>query len=104
MGALRSLIETRLGRDQNRTSEGGQKNKEPTAAEQSALNGTVFNDEGITWKVLKVQWDDKLDSIIVFYCNYDSAQRELIDDDSLHEDHRYVEHSSLGEVLGWIAS
>ena len=82
----------------------GQKSKEPTVAEQAALSGSVFNDDGITWTVLKVQWDDALDSIIVFYYDSDSAQRELIDEDSLHEDHEYVEHSSLEEVLSWIAS
>jgi hypothetical protein len=81
-----------------------QARKEPSAEEQAALQDTVFTDDGITWKVLKVQWDDALDSLIVFYYDFDSAQQEMIDDDELHEDHEYVEHSSLEEVLGWIGS
>ena len=53
---------------------------------------------------MKVQWDDSLDSIIVFYHDMQSAEREMIDEDDLHEDHEYVEHSSLEEVLSWINS
>ena len=47
---------------------------------------------------MKVQWDDSLDSIIVFYYDMQSAEREMIDEDE------YVEHSSLEEVLSWIGS
>ena len=75
--------------------------REPTSAERAALQASTFEDEGITWKVLKVQWDDGLDSIIVFYYDYDAAKNELLDEDELHEDHEYVEHSSLEEVLKW---
>ena len=73
-----------------------------TGAERESLQGSEFDDEGITWKVLKVEWDDGLDSIIVFYYDLDSAKREGIDEDDLSEDHDYVEHSSLKEVLSWI--
>ena len=54
--------------------------------------------------MLKVQWDDSLDCIVVFYYDYDSAQQEMVSEDELHEDHEYVEHSSLAEVLSWIGS
>lgn len=79
-----------------------QQKQQPTAKEKEALRGSVFDDEGITWKVLKVEWDDDLGSIIVFYYDHDSATREGLDEDELHEDHDYVEHSSLEEVLDWI--
>ena len=36
--------------------------------------------------------------------DYDSAQQEMVSEDELHEDHEYVEHSSLAEVLSWIGS
>ena len=75
-----------------------------TDEQREQLEGSTFDDEGITWKVLKVQWDDSLACIIVFYYDYDSATREMVDEDELHEDHEYVEHSSLAEVLSWIGS
>ena len=81
-----------------------QKAREVSEAEREQLEDSTFEDEGITWKVMKVQWDDSLDSIIVFYYDMQSAEREMIDEDDLHEDHEYVEHSSLEEVLSWIGS
>ena len=75
-----------------------------TDEQREQLEGSTFDDEGITWKVLKVQWDDSLACIIVFYYDHDSATREMVDEDELHEDHEYVEHSSLAEVLSWIGS
>ena len=80
------------------------KRKVVTEQERERLENSTFDDEGVTWKVLKVQWDDSLACIIVFYYDYDSATREMVDEDELHEDHEYVEHSSLAEVLSWIGS
>ena len=40
----------------------------------------------------------------MFYYDHDSALRDGLDEDDLHEDHEHVEHSSLGEVLSWIGS
>ena len=81
-----------------------QKAREVSEAEREQLEDSTFEDEGITWKVMKVQWDDSLGSIIVFYYDMQSAEREMIGEDDLHEDHEYVEHSSLEEVLSWISS
>ena len=50
----------------------------------------------------QVELDDSMDSIIVFDYDYDSAIREGVDEDELHEDHEYAEHTSLEEVLRWI--
>jgi hypothetical protein len=70
---------------------------------QEALVGRVFQDEG-TWKILKVEWDSGLDSIIVFYYDFNAAEREMIDEDDLDEDHEYVEHSSIEEVVDWMSN
>ena len=70
---------------------------------QEALVGRVFEDEG-TWKILKVEWDSGLDSIIVFYYDFNAAKREMIDEDDLDEDHEYVEHSSIEEVMEWMSN
>ena len=41
--------------------------------------------------MLKVQWDDGLDRIVVFYYDYDYAQQEVVSEGDLHEDCEYVE-------------
>jgi hypothetical protein len=75
----------------------------PTARQSAVLEaGAEFEDEGVEWSVLKVQWDDDLDCIIVFYFDTLSVEHAMIDIDDLHEDHEFVEHSSMKEVLEWI--
>ena len=78
--------------------------RDMTSEEREQVEGSTFEDEGVTWKVMKAQWDSSLGCIIVFYYDHDSALRDGLDEDDLHEDHEHVEHSSLEEVLSWIGS
>ena len=66
------------------------------------LEKGAFEDDGVLWKVLKVELDDDLDSIVVFYYDIEAAKAEVVGESELHEDHEYVEHSSMAELLGWI--
>ena len=62
-----------------------------TEQERERLENSTFDDEGIMWRVLKVQWDDGLDHIVVFYYDCDYAQQEVVSEGDLHEDCEYVE-------------
>ena len=79
--------------------------RDMTSEEREQVEGSTFEDEGVTWKVIKAQWDSSLGCIIVvFYYGHDSALCDGLNEDDLHEDHEHVEHSSLAEVLSWIGS
>ena len=39
--------------------------RQPTAAQAAQLNGATFEDDGIKWKVLKVEWSEEYESILV---------------------------------------
>ena len=41
--------------------------RQPTAAQATALDGATFEDDGISWRVLKVEWSDEYESILVYY-------------------------------------
>ena len=69
--------------------------------EQAALHGAVFREEGVEWKVLKAQWKSSLGCIVVFYYDVAAAAASGVDEDDLHDDHEFVEHSSVDEVMEW---
>ena len=75
---------------------GKRKRKAPTAKQAGELEaGAQFEEGGVLWEVLKVQWDDELDSIIVFYCDKWAVEHAMIDPDELDEvDHENAEHSA----------
>ena len=54
--------------------------RQPTAAQAAQLNGATFEDEGIKWKVLKVEWSEEYESILVYYydvrCERGSSSEE----------------------------
>ena len=78
-------------------------NQLPSAKQAATLADAEFEEDGRDWKVLKVQWGEEDECILVYY--YDAG--EVADDDDcdendLDEDHSYVERSSMKEVLDWI--
>ena len=73
------------------------------SAEQRAfLDESSFHDEGVEWRVMKAQWDSSLGCIIVFYYDVAAARSAGVDEDDLHEDHEFVEHSTIAEVMEWV--
>ena len=67
------------------------------------LDGAVFREEGVEWKVLKAQWKSSLGCIVVFYYDVAAAAASGVDEDDLHDDHEFVEHSSVDEIMEWCA-
>ena len=53
------------------------------------------------WRVLKAQWDSGLGCIVVYYYDAAAAAASGVDEDELHDEHEFVEHSSVEEVMAW---
>ena len=69
--------------------------------QQAALDSAVFREDGVEWRVLKAQWDSGLKCIGVYYCDVAAAAASGVDEDELHDEHEFVEHSSVEEVMAW---
>ena len=76
--------------------------RELTAKEAATLQDAAFEECGVTWHVLKAQWDDSFEEIIVFYYDALCASSAGVLEEDLDEDHEFVEHSSVGELMEWI--
>lgn len=63
------------------------------AAENSALVGVQFRDDGEDWKVFRVEFDAEHETCIVYYYAADTVDPDIED----------CEYSSLEEVKRWIA-
>jgi len=86
----------------------GTKRPRCPAAAQAALEGEVYEEDGVDWKVLAVVWDADEEEVVVWY--YDA---EMAADGDLSEDEMDLsrtegldlgplECSSVTEVKGWI--
>ena len=64
--------------------------------------GMRFEDE-IEWVVLKVEWDDSVSEMMVYYYDAADVEGQNIDASTLDEDSEQVERSSVSEVQKWIA-
>ena len=48
-------------------------------------------------------WKSSLGCIVVFYYDVAAAAASGVDEDDLHDDHEFVEHSSVDEIMEWCA-
>jgi hypothetical protein len=79
--------------------------REPTEAEaETEMAGCEFEDEAIEWVVLKVEWDNTVDDMAVYYYDKTAVQASGIDVNELDDDSDEVERSSVAEVRKWIAN
>ena len=76
--------------------------RQPTAAQAAELNGATFEDDGIKWKVLKVEWSEEYESILVYYYDVSAVGAASKSEAELDDDDDDVEASSIKEVLEWI--
>ena len=76
--------------------------RRPTAAQAAELNGATFEDDGIKWKVLKVEWPEEYGSILVYYYDVSAVAAASKSEAELDDDDDDVEASSIKEVLEWI--
>ena len=76
--------------------------RQPTAAQAAQLSGATFEDEGIKWKVLKVEWSEEYESILVYYYDVSAVAAASKSEAELDDDDDDVEASSIKEVLEWI--
>ena len=76
--------------------------RQPTAAQAAELNGATFEDDGITWKVLKVERPEEYESILVYYYDLSAVAAASKSEAELDDDDDDVEASSIKEVLEWI--
>jgi hypothetical protein len=80
----------------------------PSTAQQQ-LVGEEFEEGGVSWKVLTVEWSGQLEAMVVWYYDVDrAAEAELTDDDldALRKEGVVtgpLELSSVEEVLSWVA-
>lgn len=79
----------------------------PTAA-QAALEGEVFEEDGVDWKVLAVVWDADEEEVVVWYYDVEMAADGDLSEDEMDLarteglDLGPLECSSVTEVKGWI--
>ena len=71
------------------------------------IPGEEFEDDGVRWKVLAVDWSDDDKSMVV--CYYDVESAVLTEDetekkrlDGKAEDIDVLEYSSVAEVKAWV--
>ena len=86
----------------NKRQQGTQRRRGPTAAEQGIV-GLKFEDDAIEWVVLKVEWDDSVDEIVVYYYDKQAMEAIGVDVDMLDDGSDEIERSSVAEVKQWIA-
>ena len=81
--------------------------------EERKLVGQVFQDDGIDWKVLDVEWSDEVDppQVMVFYYDVDAAMAEgtlesdlleALDEDGDEGNMEHIEWSKVSEVQAWL--
>jgi len=82
-----------------------------TKANERALIGELFEEDGTDWKVLDVEWSDEVKQVVVYYYDVDLANAEGILESDLmesllessgHADIEHIEYSSVKEVMGWL--
>ena len=76
--------------------------RQPTAAQATALDGATFEDDGISWRVLKVEWSGEYESILVYYYDVEAVASRGKAEADLDDEDEDVEASSIKEVLDWI--
>ena len=57
---------------------------------------------GISWRVLKVEWSDEYESILVYYYDVEAVASRGKAEADLDDEDEDVEASSIKEVLEWI--
>jgi hypothetical protein len=78
------------------------KRQQPTSAQSAKLAHATFEDEGIEWKVLKLEWSDEYNTMLVYYYDVGAVRDAKIDESDLDDDDENVEASSITEVLEWV--
>ena len=79
----------------------------PTAA-MRGLVGEEFEEDGIAWMVLDVEWSENLEELVVWYYDVDMAEDDKITEEEMREGRKVgiivgpVEVSSVAEVRAWI--
>jgi hypothetical protein len=79
----------------------------PSAAQQK-LFGVEFGEDGVSWKVLHVEWSTQLGEMVVWYYDVEMAADAGLTDDDLDELRKGGEAigppelSSVSEVRDWI--
>ena len=76
--------------------------RKPTAAQAAELNGATFEGDGIKWEVLKVEWSEEYESILVYYYDVSAVAAASKSEAELDDGDDDVEASSIKEVLEWI--
>ena len=81
--------------------------RNPTAALASIV-GEDFEEEGVDWRVLAVEWDAGLEAVVVWYYDVDMAADANLTEDDMHlartegVDLDPLECSGIAEVKKWI--
>jgi hypothetical protein len=78
------------------------------AHDEAALVGVAFEEDGVDWMVLAVEWDTDLEEVVVWYYDVDMAADEDLDEEEMNLarteglDLAPLECSSAAEVQSWI--
>ena len=75
--------------------------REPTKAE-SSLVGVEFEEDSIVWVVLKLEWDERVGEMVVYYYDKKMVEASGTPLGELDDESDDVERSSVEEVTGWI--
>ena len=75
--------------------------QEPSASE-TLMVGAQFEDDAIEWVVLKVEWSEKYNEMVVFYYDKTAVGSSEVDLEDLDDESDHVEYSSVKEVQKWI--
>ena len=80
-------------------------------ANELELVGASFEEEGVDWKVLDVQWSDEVDEVVVYYFDVVAVESEGVTEDDLHtaleeqpdaNEIEHIEYSRVSEVKAWL--
>ncbi len=76
----------------------------------SALQGELFSEDGIQWKVLEVEWSGKDRTAVVWYYDVLKAAQQGVTEDSMvdasvvkRNSMEPLERSTVAEIREWIA-
>lgn len=75
---------------------------------RATLVGVAFEEDGVDWMVLAVEWDTDLEEVVVWYYDVDMAADEDLDEEEMNLarteglDLAPLECSSAAEVQSWI--
>jgi len=81
--------------------------RNPTAA-QASIAGEDFEEGGVDWRVLTVEWDAGLEAVVAWYYDADMAADANLTEDDMHlartegVDLDPLECSGIAEVKKWI--